>query len=196
MTLKGKRDAEGDTIMEEQEILFTTEATITFEEYVRFSNRASRFANILSYILWIGVTGVICALAVSSGRYRYALMIAAACAVKVARSPAVRKEKQQKAFADKESTGNCYVVYDFYEDGFVMTCNMIAGEKARYYDMWSIIETETNFYILYEPRDGCIIIKENCSPELIRFLRRIKDDPDGPLYNEGVKATVDFGEEE
>lgn len=54
--------------MEEHKILFTTDATITFDEYVRFSNRICRFKNILSYILWIGITGAFCAWAVSLGR--------------------------------------------------------------------------------------------------------------------------------
>lgn len=181
--------------MEEKEILFTTETTLSFDEYVRFSNRACRFVNALSYILWIGISGFLCVLALVSGRYLPALMIAVSCGIKVASSPSVRKEKQRKAFADKESAGNCYLLYDFYEDGFVMTCNMIKDELFRYFDLWNIIETKTNFYMMYGPRDGCVIIKEKCSPELIRFLHNIKEDPDGPLYNEGVKAKTHFEEE-
>lgn len=181
--------------MEENKILFTTEATITFDEYVRFSNRICRFANAVSYILWIGIAGLLCVMSVRSGRYMGALLIAGTCAVKIASSPAVRKAKQKEAFADQESAGNCYLVYDFYEDGFVMTCNMIAGELVRYCDLLDIIETKTNFYMLYESRDGCILIKNNCSPELIRFLHNIKEDPKGPLYKEGVKATLKYAEE-
>lgn len=177
-------------------VLFTTDATITFDEYVRFSNYICRFANALSYILWVGIAGLLCVMAARSGKYPHAVMIAVGCITKVASSPAVRKQKQQKEFADRDSTGNCYVVYDFYEDGFIMTCNMEESDLARYCDMWSIKETKTNFYILYEPRNGCILIKENCSPELIRFLRYLKNTPDGPFYCEGVKATAQMGEEE
>lgn len=176
---------------EEREILFTTEATITFDEYVRFSNRCARFSNILSYILWIGIAGFLCFIAISSGKYRVAFTIALVCATKVARSPAVKKAKLREAFAEEDSTGNSYVLYDFYEDGFVMTCDMVEGELIRYCDLWGIIETKTNFYILHGHRNGCIIIKANCSPELIRFLHNIKEDPKGPLYKEGMKATIE-----
>lgn len=182
--------------MDEKEVLFTTEATITFDEYVRFSNRCSRFSNILSYILWIGIAGALCIMAVSSGRYPEALCIAFVCAMKVMRGPAVKREKLKASFAEEDSVGNCYLVYDFYDDCFVMTCNMVPDEPVHYCDLWSIIETKTNFYFLFDRRNGCIIMKQNCSPELIRFLHNIKEDPKGPLYKEGVKAKTDFEEED
>ena len=99
--------------MEERRILFTTDATITFDEYVRYSNRICRFRNILSYILWLGITGAFCVWAVISGRYPHALMAAAVCISKVASSPAVKMAKLKKAFAEEDSVGNCYLVYDF-----------------------------------------------------------------------------------
>lgn len=176
--------------MEEHKILFTTDATITFDEYVRFSNRLCRFKNILSYILWIGIAGALCVWAVLSGRYTHAVMVAAVCISKVASSPAVRTAKLKKAFADGDSVGNCYLVYDFYEDGFVMTCNNDPSDLFYYWDLDAIIETRTNFYFKYNGDDGCIIIKENCSPELIHFLHTMRDDTKGPLYNEGVMATL------
>lgn len=176
--------------MEEHKILFTTDATITFDEYVRFSNRLCRFKNILSYILWIGIAGALCVWAVLSGRYTHAVMVAAVCISKVASSPAVKMAKLKQAFADKDSVGNCYLVYNFYEDGFVMTCNNDPSDLFYYWDLDAIIETKTNFYFKYNGDDGCIIIKENCSPELIHFLHTMKDDTEGPLYNEGVMATL------
>lgn len=184
--------------MEEHKILFTTDATITFDEYVRYSNRMCRFKNILSYILWIGIAGALCVWAISLGEYRRAFLVAAVCISKVASSPAVRTAKQKQAFAERDSVGNCYLVYDFYEDGFVMTCNNDPSDLCNYWELDGIVETKTNFYFKYNGDDGCIIIKENCSPELIHFLRTIKDDPEGPLYNEGVMAKIpglaaDFG---
>lgn len=175
--------------MEEHKILFTTDATITFDEYVRFSNRLCRFKNILSYILWIGITGAFCVWAALLGRYIHAVMAALICISKVAGSPAVKTAKLKQAFADRDSVGNCYLVYDFYEDGFVMTCNNDPGDLFHYWDLDAIIETKTNFYFKYNG-DGCIIIKENCSPQLIHFLHTMKNDIKGPLYNEGVMAML------
>ncbi len=176
--------------MEERRILFTTDATITFDEYVRYSNRICRFRNILSYILWIGITGAFCVWAVISGRYPHALMAAAVCISKVASSPAVKMAKLKKAFAEEDSVGNCYLVYDFYEDGFIMTCNMEPCELCHYWELDSIVETKTNFYFRYNGDNGCILIKDNCSPQLIHFLHTMKDDTKGPLYNEGMYAML------
>lgn len=176
--------------MEEHKILFTTDATITFDEYVRYSNRVSRFKNILSYILWIGIAGALCIWAVTLGKYTRAFMVAAVCISKVASSPAVRMAKLKQAFADRDSVGNCYLVYEFYEDGFVMICNNDPSELCEYWYLDGIVETKTNFYFKYNGDDGCIIIKENCSPQLIHFLHTMKDDTKGPLYNEGVYATL------
>lgn len=182
--------------MENKEILFTTETTLTYDEYVRFSNRACRFSNALSYVLWIGIAGALCVLAIRSGKYEHALVVALVCAIKVIQGPIVKRKKQKEAFQDKESAGNCYLVYDFYEDCFVMTCNMLPGEPIRYYDLLKIIETKTNFYLIYAFREGCVIIKQNCSPELIRFLHQIKEDPKGPLYREDAVAKLEYSQDD
>lgn len=79
-------------------------------------------------------------------------------------------------------------IFDFYDDCFVVTSNMIPLEPVRYFDLTKIIETNTNFYLMYAWREGYVIVKENCSPELIRFLHEIKEDVKGPLYNEDAKA--------
>jgi len=44
----------------------------------------------------------------------------------------------------------------------------------RYEELYKIIETPTNFYLMLSPQHGSIVIKENCSDELLMFLDQLK----------------------
>ena len=49
------------------------------------------------------------------------------------------------------------------------------GHAEYSYDkLYSIVETDTNFYIMISENQGSIVIKQNCTPELIAFLQEIK----------------------
>ncbi len=174
--------------MEEKERLFTTETTFTFDEYVRYSDRVCRFANGLSYVLWLGIGGALAVWAFLKADYGKGILVLIPCLLRVLQGPKRKKELQKKEFEDPEGVGNTYQIFDFYDDCFVVTSNMIPLEPVRYFDLTKIIETNTNFYLMYAWREGYVIVKENCSPELIRFLHEIKEDVKGPLYNEEAKA--------
>lgn len=182
---------EGGTGMEENEILFTTQTVYSYEEYVKYSDRVCRFSNILSYIVWLGAGLFMAVMAVSRRGYVPALLILAACVARVSRGPAVRREKQRKEFDEPDSAANMILTYYFYRDGFQQVCNTLESEKIPYYSM-TIIETKTNFYLMYERREGCIIIKDNCSPALIYFLKNLKDEPESPLYNKDKPALLTY----
>ena len=177
--------------MEENEVLFTTQTIYTYEEYVKYSDRVCRFSNILSYIVWLGVGVCLAWVALSRRGFVPALLILAACVARMSRGPAVKKEKQRKEFDEPDSAANMTLTYHFYRDGFRQLSNTQESEKIPYYGM-TIIETKTNFYLMYERREGCIIIKENCSPALIYFLKNLKDEPGSPLYNKNKPALLTY----
>lgn len=181
--------------MKDQEILFTTETRYTFDEYVRYSDRVCRFANILSYVLWLGIGGALAVWAFLRADYGKGILVLIPCLLRVLQGPKRKKELQKKEFEDPEGLGNTYQIFDFYDDCFMVTSNMVPLEPVRYFDLTKIIETNTNFYLMYAWREGYVIVKENCSPELIQFLHEIKEDAEGPLYNENVKVTADYGSE-
>lgn len=178
--------------MNDDQILFTTQMKYTFEEYVRYSDRVSRFANFLSYVIWLGAGLALGWLAFSKKDYGKALIMLIGCVGLVIRGRIARKKNLSDAFHDPECAADSTFTYYFYRDSFQQVCDTIVSEPIRYYDLRKIIETKTNFYLMYGKGEGCIIVKENCSPGLIRFLKNLKDEPGSPLLNEDKEAQLTY----
>ena len=51
-----------------------------------------------------------------------------------------------------------------------------AVTTLKYSQIFRILETKTNFYLLTAENQGTIIVKKNCSPALIAFLKELKND--------------------
>ncbi len=177
--------------MEENQILFTTQTIYTYEEYVKYSDRVCRFSNILSYIVWLGAGLFFAGMAVSRRGVVPALLMLAACVARMLRGPSVRKEKQRKEYDELGSAANMILTYHFYRDCFQQINNTLETEPIPYYNI-KIIETKTNFYLMYERKEGCIIVKENCSPALINFLKNLKNEPESPLYDKNKPAQLSY----
>ena len=60
----------------------------------------------------------------------------------------------------------------FYEDCFEQT-NSLGTSKITYDKIYRILENDTNLYIMISKNQGYIIIKENCSQELIDFIKNL-----------------------
>lgn len=180
--------------MKNNEIHFSTQTEYTFEEYVRFSNRYCRFANFMSYLVWLGVGTLLIIFACYRQEYVHALMVLLVCISLVIKGEKTRKKKQIEEYNSPGSPKGSLFTFDFYSDCFQQTCDNLESEPLRYYDLLKIIETKTNFYLIYAKQEGCIIIKENCSPELIRFLHELRAEPNSPLYNEDKEAKISYKE--
>ena len=64
------------------------------------------------------------------------------------------------------------VDFEFYNDYCVYKCKL--GEtKIEYKDLYKIIETKTNFYLMIAKNQGIILKKENCNEELQKFVRKL-----------------------
>ena len=76
-------------------------------------------------------------------------------------------------FKSNKIIQNAVEKYNFYAE-----CLKIEGKSGtaniRYEDFYKILETKTNFYLMIAKNQGYILSKENCSPELISFLRNLK----------------------
>lgn len=174
--------------MDDNTILFTTTTTLTFEEYVRSSDRVCRTANFLSYALWFGAGCALTILALSNSHYERALLTAAACLCGAARGRTVRKQKQEAEFQAPDGAANCTFTYEFYNNFYRQTCDNIPSDPIPYYELRKIIETDTNFYLVYARRECSVIIKKNCTAGLVRFLHNLRENTDSPFYNKPGKA--------
>lgn len=63
--------------------------------------------------------------------------------------------------------------YTFFEDYFEVKTERHTY-KINYHDILKVIETKTNFYLKYEKYSAFILKKENCSDELIQYIRKFK----------------------
>ena len=61
----------------------------------------------------------------------------------------------------------------FYMDHYEEV-NKLGRVAYKYVQLRDIIETDTNFYLMKTDRQGCIVVKANCSPNLVQFLGKIK----------------------
>ncbi|MGN1031411.1 MAG: YcxB family protein [Butyricicoccaceae bacterium] len=54
----------------------------------------------------------------------------------------------------------------------------IGESRVAYSELYCVIETKTNIYLMTSRNQGFIVVKENCSEELLAFLRSIQPKQD------------------
>lgn len=67
---------------------------------------------------------------------------------------------------------NLEITFTFQEDAFSFQSKSDTGTIA-YEDLFRILETKTNFYLMIARNQGYILVKENCSDSLIHFLQTL-----------------------
>lgn len=87
------------------------------------------------------------------------------------------KKQVTKAYNDNANTQGINTSLTFY-DNYYEGHSEIGDNKYLYEELYKIIETPTNFYLMLSPQHGSIVIKENCSEELLMFLDRLKTSMD------------------
>ncbi|MDA3058114.1 YcxB family protein [Campylobacter sp. VBCF_05 NA6] len=86
----------------------------------------------------------------------------------------------KKTFYSNKLSANQHSFFEFFEDYFTQKTNdfnqNVSADfsQIKYEDLYKIVETKTNFYLFVGNILAFTIIKQNCSAELIEFLRKIK----------------------
>ena len=83
------------------------------------------------------------------------------------------KKQVTKAYSDNTNTQGINTSLTFY-DNYYEGHSELGDNKYLYEELYKIIETPTNFYLMLSPQHGSIVIKENCSDELLMFLDQLK----------------------
>lgn len=63
----------------------------------------------------------------------------------------------------------------YFSNEYLTETNSKGAVNLAYADIYIIVETKTNFYIMLAKNNGIIIVKQNCTPELIIFLQNLKN---------------------
>ncbi|MBQ7876248.1 MAG: YcxB family protein [Clostridia bacterium] len=150
----------------------STTTEITFGEYVKYAFAVGKYDKVTPlFLLLIGITYVIFA-----GRLLGAVVgiVAGVLFIVLLAWGFFSKLKEMYAM-DKTITEKR--VFWFSPDKIEM--KTVGGEVVAEFpkaDIKEVRETRSNFYIITFSRKGIIVIKKNCTPELIEFIRTLKKD--------------------
>lgn len=85
----------------------------------------------------------------------------------------LNNKRIKKLWNSSTSMQNKDVKYTFNDSNMEIE-NELGNSKIEYNSIYKIIETKTNFYIMISTVQGFIIVKENCSSELINFIKSLQ----------------------
>lgn len=76
----------------------------------------------------------------------------------------------KKYFKSNKAAQYSILNYTFEEDKIVIETER-GSSFIKYDEVYKIYETKTNFYLFISNKQACVIVKENCSDELIQFIK-------------------------
>ena len=151
-----------------QHPLFKTSIKYTFEEYKGFTKAIYRYV----YKVHIMILVIIIALLILFAITKNFMAILAAVAFPLFFIYFMNRETK-KVYESNRVLKDNFSVFDFYDKYFEQT-NAVSHSVVKYSDIYKIIETDKNIYIMVAKNEGYILLKSNCSKELIEFLKNIK----------------------
>lgn len=151
-----------------QHPLFKTSIKYTFEEYKGFTKAIYRYV----YKVHIMLLVIIAALLILFAITKNFMAILAAVAFPLFFVYFMNREIK-KVYESNRILKDNFSVFDFYDKYFEQT-NAVSHSVVKYSDIYKIIETDKNIYIMVAKNEGYILLKSNCSKELIEFLKSIK----------------------
>lgn len=158
------------------EPLYTTQTANTYEEFKRWNYALNKTRFILLAILLLLFIGIMAAYyllhLISAATLFLSVFLAALIfAVFIA---LVSKTIKDTYYSNRSLLKSPVVSVNFYEDR-LESDNKQQFSKYDYEDIFKILETKTNFYIMVSANTGIIIVKQNCSQELISFIQKLKN---------------------
>ena len=151
-----------------QHPLFKTSIKYTFEEYKGFTKAIYRYV----YKVHIMLLVIIVALLILFAITKNFMAILAAVAFPLFFVYFMNREIK-KVYESNRVLKDNFSVFDFYDKYFEQT-NAVSHSVVKYSDIYKIVETDKNIYIMVAKNEGYILLKSNCSKELIEFLKSIK----------------------
>ncbi len=152
--------------------MYQTELEYTYKEYRKMQRRIFE-RNIIIQLLLIAIATpfIIMLLKDTRAVFPYTIgIIACVVIIKYICKLVVQNREGWKLESKREVRLNKYT---FFDDYFEMK-NENAEYKIPYSEINGLVETKTHFYIKNKKHNPFIIKKENCSDELIQYIRKFK----------------------
>lgn len=158
------------------EPLFKTQTVHTYEEYKRWNLSLNKSRFIVMAVLLILLLFIILLysrfLLLNASTLILLVFLTAICA---AVSAAGVTKTLKASYYSNKALQKCPVIQIEFYDHFFESKNERHYSKYFYEDIYKIVETKTNFYIMTAINSGTIVVKQNCAPELIVFIQGLKN---------------------
>lgn len=154
--------------------LFETKTVFTYDLYRKFSFDATKKSKFTVALIIYEVLVLILAIA-SVIMKRYIIFIDAVVLFIIVPlcTYLIRIRAIKKIYYSNKVALNQEYIIRFYPDCIVRTTDNSTA-NFKYDQIYKVIESKENFYIMISANQGMPIIKSNCSPELIEFIRKLK----------------------
>lgn len=153
------------------EPLYVTETAHTLEEYHKF-NKAI-VGNKLHVISLLLLLCCVLNYLASGNIYTVVVFVIMIAMIEIVVPLSQKSAVKRQYYSDKHLQKNYMNQLCFYQNYFESKTHS-SYVKFEYEDLVSVKETKTNFYLMKTMNQGYIIVKTNCSPELIAFLTNLK----------------------
>lgn len=100
--------------------------------------------------------------------------------------PSMRRSLEKSYNSNVFNQKNSLWSYSFFDD-YLEEKTENSYEKFEYSMIHKVIENDSNFYIMKSENQGYIIVKNNCPPELIEFIRDLKSKNTEMINREDLK---------
>lgn len=152
-------------------LLYVSELHMNLDEYIRMSmkvtEKSRRRIVMIAEAIWI-VVGVIMFL---MKQYDLTALMAIAIVAYPSLIVYLYKSKLKKIYAEMPTHQQEQDIrYEFYPNYVSVITNKSEG-KIRYSDIKYFIESEDELVLMVEQDKGMLLLKKNCKPELIDFLK-------------------------
>lgn len=154
---------------------YTTEMTMTEEEYLRYADAVTnsrKKSKVLIIILSV-LLMMLSAVWFWMGRFIMGGIVLVAAVSYPIWFRTARRKQLKRIFASGKSGRALTNHLQFYEDHLV-TENEDGRKDFPYTDILDILETPTNFYLMLAANSGIIVSKSNCTEGLVSFLQEMK----------------------
>lgn len=157
------------------EPLYKTETYYTFEEHKKW-NKVFR-SRVSKYNLRIGICylllGLLSGLSFCLSKYEISYGILLAIPIAAVINLVQVKFSVKRTWKTNQIAHNKKVHFLFYDNYFEVITHQ-GNSKFFYNEIYKILETNTNVYILPNNNQGFIVIKDNCPLEFLDFIKKIK----------------------
>lgn len=155
------------------EPLFTTQTAYTLEEFQKYNRKLMLGKAIVLFVLLTILLDFVSIMATKN--LFYGIISTVYMIIAIAIFPLLLNSNAKKLYySNKRLQKDGLITFDFYSD-HIEAKSRNSFERVDYPDIARVIESKTNFYIMISMNQGYMIVKSNCSPELIAFITSLKN---------------------